>query len=163
MRRGELTLLGLCQVQVSVYSLSLFCCADSRAGEREPSFMLPRLCLHRQRGQSHNLISSSANNMEPSETALMSEHIRMKRETVDENTRWERVWKWAQEGRRKIDLCSVFLPLFLFFSEKWPKNSELGCTVTSNTHFSFGFVLLRHCSVSCAFFLLLLFFLPKWS
>lgn len=91
MRRGELALLGLCQVQVSVYSLSLFCCADSRAGEREPSFMLPRLCLHRQRGQSHNLISSSANNMEPSETALMSEHIRMKRETADENTRWERV------------------------------------------------------------------------
>lgn len=91
--RGELALLWLCQVQVSVYSLSLFCCADSRGGEREPSFLLPRLCLHRQRGQSHNLISSSANNVERSETALMSEHIRTKRETADENTRRESVRK----------------------------------------------------------------------
>lgn len=110
--RGELALFGLCQVQVSVYSPSLFCCADSRGGEREPSFMLPRLCLHRQRGQSHNLISSSANNIEPSETALMSEHIRMKRETADESRKGKGC---ENEPRRKEGKYICFCVFFCLF------------------------------------------------
>lgn len=100
--RGKLTFLELCQVQIIIYSPRLYTALtaeEERRGEwerqsaepGEPSFTLPRLCLHRQRGQSHNLISSSVNNMEPSETVLMPEHIKMKWKTVDENTRKERV------------------------------------------------------------------------
>lgn len=63
-------------------------CRDQRA---ELSFKLPQLYFHRQWGQSHNLIYSSVNNMESSETILMSEYIKMKLKTENKNTRKERI------------------------------------------------------------------------
>lgn len=101
MSREKLTFLKLCQVQIITYSLTLYIVltaeerekrgaqrAERRAEWRaERGSVLPRLYFHGRRGQSPNLIYSSVNNTEPSETVPMSECVRMKLKSENENTR----------------------------------------------------------------------------